>query len=86
MVGRGSKIRTCDPLLPKQMRYQAAPCPDARYSATRHPVLRQGDIDGFRVTRMMQDKTQFAGNGESFSRTATPYWIIRVAPHFERRV
>ena len=26
--GRGSKIRTCDPLYPKQVRYQAAPCPD----------------------------------------------------------
>ena len=28
-VGRGSKIRTCDPLLPKQVRYQAALCPDS---------------------------------------------------------
>ena len=27
-VGRGSRIRTCDPLLPKQMRYQTAPRPD----------------------------------------------------------
>jgi hypothetical protein len=26
--GRGRGIRTPDPLLPKQMRYQAAPCPD----------------------------------------------------------
>ena len=25
--GRGDRIRTCDPLLPKQMRYQAAPLP-----------------------------------------------------------
>jgi hypothetical protein len=29
-IGRGSRIRTCDPLLPKQMRYQTAPCPDGR--------------------------------------------------------
>jgi hypothetical protein len=29
-VGRGSRIRTCDPLLPKQMRYQTAPCPVCR--------------------------------------------------------
>src|SRR5688500_17996899 len=28
--GRGDRIRTCDPLLPKQMRYQAAPLPDWR--------------------------------------------------------
>ena len=27
-VGRGSRIRTCDPLLPKQVRYQTAPCPE----------------------------------------------------------
>ncbi len=26
--GRGSKIRTCDPLVPNQVRYQAALCPD----------------------------------------------------------
>ena len=26
--GRGSRIRTYDPLLPKQMRYQTAPYPD----------------------------------------------------------
>ncbi len=43
-------------------------------------VLRQGDIDEFRATRMIQDKAQTAGYGESFSRTATPYWIIRLAP------
>ncbi len=29
---------------------------------------------------MIQDKAQFVGNGMSFSRTATPYWIIWVAP------
>ena len=27
-AGRGDRIRTCDPLLPKQMRYQAALLPD----------------------------------------------------------
>ena len=26
--GRGDRIRTCDPLYPKQVRYQAAPLPD----------------------------------------------------------
>jgi hypothetical protein len=33
-TGRGDKIRTCDPLLPKQMRYQAAPLPDGQFSVT----------------------------------------------------
>ena len=28
MNGRGDRIRTCDPLLPKQMRYQTALLPD----------------------------------------------------------
>src|ERR1043165_1653485 len=27
-IGRGGRIRTCDPLLPKQMRYRAALRPD----------------------------------------------------------
>ncbi len=37
--GRGDRIRTCDILLPKQARYQAAPLPDAekKYTArTQH--------------------------------------------------
>ena len=34
--GRGRRIRTADPLLPKQMRYQTAPCPDASISVPRH--------------------------------------------------
>ena len=29
---------------------------------------------------MIQDKAQSAENGMSFTRTATPYWIIWVAP------
>ncbi len=29
---------------------------------------------------MIQDKAQCAGNGMSFSRTATPVWISRAAP------
>jgi hypothetical protein len=32
--GRGGEIRTPDPLLPKQMRYQAALRPDCVYSTT----------------------------------------------------
>jgi len=43
-------------------------------------VVQPGRFDGFRVTRMIQDKAQSAVNGVSFTRAATPYWIIRVAP------
>jgi len=39
-----------------------------------------GYIERLRATQIIQDKAQSAGNGMSFSRTATPYWIIRVAP------
>ena len=34
-IGRADRIRTCDPLLPKQMRYQAALRPD---TGARHPT------------------------------------------------
>ena len=48
--GRGREIRTPDPLLPKQMRYQTAPCPDARFSARTSPgrgrILRGHDDTG----------------------------------------
>ncbi len=46
-IGRGSRIRTCDPLLPKQMRYQAALCPERFVhlprgrESTRPALLRQ---------------------------------------------
>ena len=35
MDGRGGRIRTCDPLLPKQMRYRAALRPDDGAGVTR---------------------------------------------------
>ena len=51
--GRGSRIRTCDPLLPKQMRYQTAPCPDgtrmltaSRQAATTRCIFRSKRLSG----------------------------------------
>ena len=38
--GRGERIRTFDPLVPNQMRYQAALRPDKVYSNRRHLCLR----------------------------------------------
>ena len=29
---------------------------------------------------MIQDKAQYEENGQSFSRTATPYWVIWITP------
>jgi hypothetical protein len=46
----------------------------------RYLVVQQGRFDVFRATRMIQDKAQPAVNGMPFTRVATPYWIIRVAP------
>ena len=40
-AGRGSRIRTCDPLLPKQMRYQAAPCPVRPLGRCRMAIMRR---------------------------------------------
>ena len=39
--GRGDRIRTCDPLLPKQMRYQAALLPDIAKALAGKPPRRQ---------------------------------------------
>jgi hypothetical protein len=43
-------------------------------------VVQQVNIDGFRATRIIQDKAQSEGNGWPLSRAVTPYWMIRVAP------
>ena len=43
-------------------------------------MVQQGYIDEFRATQMILGKAQSAGNGMSFPKTATQYWIIWVAP------
>ena len=43
-------------------------------------VVQQGSIDEFRAAQMIQDRAQSVGNAVPFPRTATPYWIIWVAP------
>ena len=79
--GRGRGIRTPDPLLPKQMRYQAAPCPDFRYSATRCPGRGQ--------TSRGHDNTGGPDSGQSMNlsrwraallQRAPTIWYIRVWP------
>ena len=47
--GRGGGIRTRDPLLPKQMRYQAALRPDYLFSLiySVNPFLRVSDLSGY---------------------------------------
>ncbi|SPC13064.1 hypothetical protein CO2235_170187 [Cupriavidus oxalaticus] len=37
-TGRGDMIRTCDPLIPNQMRYQAALRPEAGYCSVHRQV------------------------------------------------
>ena len=39
LAGRGDRIRTCDPLLPKQMRYQAALLPASPKASAGKPAL-----------------------------------------------
>ena len=46
--GRGERIRTSDPLLPKQVRYQAALRPDnfvsGRYEVSVHGIRQSGGL------------------------------------------
>jgi hypothetical protein len=44
-AGRGGQIRTDDPLLPKQMRYQAALRPDFLNLISRHPLAPVFELD-----------------------------------------
>ena len=45
-LGRGDRIRTCDPLLPKQMRYRTAPLPDPTARPASLGARKQGDNGG----------------------------------------
>ena len=58
LVGRGSRIRTCDPLLPKQMRYQTAPCPDTSNTATQRAIVKAGKAAGARMIRVWSRQRQ----------------------------
>ena len=58
--GRGRGIRTPDPLLPKQMRYQTAPCPDAR------PTANQWGRNAIRLATARNKKQQNATKFKRF--------------------
>ena len=49
--GRADRIRTCDPLLPKQMRYQAALRPDRLPSGTAERRRSKGQYSALPATR-----------------------------------
>ena len=38
-ISRGDRIRTCDPLVPNQVRYRAAPLPEARRSRRGQAIM-----------------------------------------------
>ena len=54
-AGRGRRIRTADPLLPKQLRYQTAPCPVSQ-------AFRPSDPGQGRVARGCDDTGALVGN------------------------
>ena len=72
--GRGSKIRTCDPLVPNQVRYQTAPCPDGpidtgklnRFQARKNRNIRRAQSTGSN-----RRKTALAVNTKSVSGMST---------------
>src|SRR6185369_3333992 len=53
MIGRGGRIRTGDPLRPRQVRYQAALRPDSEISKDSTPLVkgRLWHAEGFRLSR-----------------------------------
>src|SRR3954463_7081766 len=54
MIGRGDRIRTCDPLVPNQVLYQAEPLPDrgtAEVARNLRGVNTRGAIRGDRSRR-----------------------------------
>jgi hypothetical protein len=66
-IGRDDWIRTSDPLLPKQMRYQAAPRPDDKYKGLkykRNAATRQ------RLTGIAESRRTRAGRYASSSPAA----------------
>ena len=69
-AGRDGRIRTADPLLPKQVRYQAAPRPGAgQYTAPAGHSLsdtpwEEGPCSSGRALRSRQDD---APNGQGYS-------------------
>src|SRR3546814_2558960 len=82
--GRGDRIRTCDPLLPKQMRYQAAPLPDgprfARSCAVAQPL-----VDGTRgilvlgVARCLGDRAAHRRHVRSEEHTSELQSLMRIS-------
>ncbi len=63
MCGRGDMIRTCDPLVPNQMRYQTALRPEAQYS---NPNFSQQRPNLLRRTLQQTQKLLFDLAGSHF--------------------
>lgn len=67
--GRGREIRTPDPLVPNQMRYQAALCPDEvgwKYTVSSRTATSVA-IQVSRIREMMQNRLKFGPNGHTGS-------------------
>ena len=76
-IGRGGGIRTPDPLLPKQLRYQAALHPDTDYSRAMLRNRARG-VNADRLTttgpkRIMRClRTRLTGSGKSYNKRMRP--------------
>ena len=68
--GRGDRIRTCDPLVPNQMRYQAAPLPEpalplGQASGEHNPIVATGGVVAIHLTVTGQQLRSFPRHGPS---------------------
>ena len=89
-IGRGRRIRTADPLLPKQMRYQTAPCPavaipsaQAGRNDSRRPAWRgHDDTADLRVSQLNGARFSYGNRGLASSALAlsSPLLLSRHPP------
>ena len=83
-IGRDDWIRTSDPLLPKQMRYQAAPRPDGKNNGLKY---KRNAANRQRRTAIVECRRtgpcRYVSSSPAFfiseisARRASPRWLIR---------
>ncbi len=77
-VGRGRGIRTPDPLLPKQVRYQTAPCPESRSQLARKSLLRRAGMLRGVMTLINHPRQDIATTADARDATG----VVKTAYHY----
>src|SRR5580765_8094668 len=74
-IGRGERIRTSDPLLPKQVRYQTAPHPAKPLHSEKEEIIAHGNGGSQRRSRGGPVDTPFLASLECPLSRRTPRWL-----------